>query len=397
MHINLGHTLEKSKESYGQGQFINVEEDILDLRALYQVNWLTDHKLIVGADLKQRTTDYTFDAIIYYCTDHDADCESKKGERSQDQDSLKSKDIALYFNDIWTINERVELELGIRSEKNDYTDQSFTHPRVSLNWYANDDLVIKTKVGTYSRFPDIQTALKKIGNPNLKSPKATHYSMAFEYQVNDLWQSSLEFYYKDIADLARSLDEDDINSDLHYSNDLSGNAHGAEWVVRRDEQDGWYGWASLSWSKSERTDELINQTTEYYLDTPLLANAVANYKLNERWDFGMRLSIRSGAKYTPIVGLHDNPDHQGHYLPTYGELNSKTLPTYHRLDLQANYKTSYWGQNAEWSFALLNALGSDNISGYYFAPDGKETLTDYDIEGEEGMEMFPSIGLKMQF
>jgi hypothetical protein len=107
--------------------------------------------------------------------------------------------------------------------------------------------------------------------------------------------------------------------------------------------------------------------------------------------------VRSGAKYTPIIGLHDNPDHPGHYLPTYGELNAKNLPVYHRLDLQANYKTSYWGQKAEWSFAILNALASDNFSGYYYAPDGEETLTNYKIEGEEGMGMFPSIGLKMQF
>jgi len=397
MHVNLSHTLEKSKESFGQGQFIDIEEDVVDLRALYQVNWIENHQLMLGADLKQTSTDYTFDAIIYYCTDHDADCESKKGARLQDKDSLNNKDFAFYFNDIWAINDDFEMELGVRAEHNDYTEHTFVHPRMSLNWFANDDLVVRTKIGTYSRFPDIDTVLRKIGNPKLKSPKATHYSVAFEYQVNALWHSSIEVYYKDIGDLARSLDVDDVNSDLHYSNDLAGSAKGLEWVVRKEEQDGWYGWASVSWSKSERTDEFIQKTTEYYLDTPILANVVANYKLNERWDFGLRLSIRSGAKYTPIIGIYDNPDHQGHYLPSYGELNSKTLPTYQRLDLQANYKTSYLGQSAEWSFALLNALGSDNISGYYFAPDGEETLTDYKIEGEKGMEMFPSIGLKMQF
>ena len=56
-----------------------------------------------------------------------------------------------------------------------------------------------------------------------------------------------------------------------------------------------------------------------------------------------------------------------------------------------------WGYKAEWTFALLNATGSENISGYYYAPDGNETKTDYIIEGEEGMEPFPSIGLKVQF
>jgi len=397
MHLSLGHTVEKEKESYGQGQYIEVDKDQYNLRFLYSVNWLTDHKLILGADYTHTELDYKFDAIPYYCTDHDADCESKKGDRIQDKDELTDKDIAVYFNDIWTINQNWTLEMGLRAERNDYTAQSFVHPRFSLNWYPNDQLTIKAKAGSYSRFPDVETVLRKVGNPKLDSPTANHYGLGFEYEFNSYWRSSIDFYYKDLADLPRSYNEGEVNEELRYSNDLSGSAYGAEWVVHRELKDGWYGWASISWSKSDRTDEVTKQTTEYYLDTPLLANVVANYKYNERWDFGLRFTLRSGAKYTPIVGLYDNPDHEGHYLPTYGKLNSDTLPVYHRLDIQANYKTQYWGQNAEWTFAIINALGRDNISGYYYAPDGEETLTNYKIEGEEGIGMFPSIGLKMTF
>jgi outer membrane receptor protein involved in Fe transport len=397
MHFTLGHTVEKSEESYGEGQFINLESESYNARFLYQIDWFESHKLITGIDLSNEESSYSFDAIPYYCTDHDPDCESKKGERTQDKDSLTNNNSAIYFNDIWSFDDNWSLEMGLRAEYNDFTKQDFIHPRISLNWYANNDLTIKAKAGTYNQFPELETVLKSVGNPQLKSPKATHYALNFTYQLNDLWQSSVDLYYKDLGDLARSFDEDNVNAHLHYSNDLSGTAKGLEWVVRREEADGWYGWASLSWSKSDRTDDFTQVTTEYYLDTPLLANMVANYKLNDRWDFGIKLSVRSGAKHTPIVGLYDNPDHQGYFLPTYGELNSETLPTYHRLDIQANYKTTMWGQKAEWTFALLNATGSKNISGYYYAPDGNETLTDYKIEGEEGMDPFPSIGLKVQF
>ena len=397
VHLTFGHTLEKTRESYGQGQFIKVETEKYDSRFLVQIDWLTAHKLIVGADFNYSKTDYSFDAIPYYCTDHDADCDSRKGTRIQDKDTLTSQTTAIYFNDIWALADDWSLDMGLRAEYNDYTEQRFVHPRVSLNWFASENLTIKTKAGTYSRFPDVDTVLRKIGNPKLKSPKAKHYALGFEYDINDIWQTSVDLYYKDLGDMARSLDNNDVNAHLHYSNDLSGTAQGLEWVVTRDKPDGWYGWASISWSKSDRTDDFTKTTTEYYLDTPLLANLVGNYQLNDKWDFGLRLTIRSGAKYTPIIGLHNNPDHMGHYLPTYGELNAKTLPIYHRLDIQANYKTHYYGNNVEWSFALLNALNNDNISGYYFAPNGKETLSDYKIEGEKGLEMFPSIGLKVQF
>jgi outer membrane receptor protein involved in Fe transport len=397
MHLTFGHTVQKSEESYGEGQFIHVESEFYNTRFLYQIDWFESHKLIAGVDLINEKSRYSFDAIPYYCTDHDPDCESKKGGRIQDNDNLTNNTSAAYFNDIWSFDENWSLEMGLRTEYNDYTEQSFVHPRLSLNWFVNNDLTIKAKTGTYSQFPELDTVLKKVGNPNLKSPEASHYALSVSYDLNDLWQSSLDLYYKDLGDLARSLDEDDVNANLHYSNDLSGSAKGIEWVVRREEADGWYGWASISWSKSDRTDDFTQVTTEYYLDTPILANMVANYKLNEQWDFGIKLSVRSGAKYTPIIGLHSNPDHPEYYLPTSGGLNAKTLPTYHRLDIQANYKTTVWGKKAVWTFALLNATGSKNISGYYYAPDGEETPTNYNIEGEEGMGLFPSIGLKIQF
>jgi outer membrane receptor protein involved in Fe transport len=397
MHLTVGHSIEKSEESYGAGQFINLENESYNSRFVYQIDWFEAHKLITGIDLSNNESTYSFDAIPYYCTDHDPDCESKKGDRIQDKDSLTNNNSAVYFNDIWSFDENWSLEMGLRAEYNDFTEQKFFHPRITLNWYVNNDLTIKAKTGTYNQFPDLEAVLKSVGNPQLKSPKATHYALKFSYQINDLWESTIDLYYKNLGDLARSLDEDDVNAHLHYSNDLSGAARGLEWVIRREEGDGWYGWASLSWSKSARTDDFTNVTTEYYLDTPLLANMVANYKFNEKWDFGVKLSIRSGAKYTPIVGLYNNPDHQDYYLPTYGDLNSEKLPTYSRLDIQANYKTTIWGNKAEWTFALLNATGSKNISGYYYAPDGTETLTDFKIEGEEGMEPFPSIGVKIQF
>lgn len=397
MHVNFSHLSQEGKEIYGQGQYVNSKTEQYNLRLLYQFDIFADHKLVVGSDIEQSESVYSYDVIPYYCTDHDTDCESSKGDRIQDSDTLKNTDIAFYLKDIWKFNQDFELELGVRAEKNDYTEQSFIHPRASLNWYPTNSLVFKAKAGTYSRFPDIDTVLKKLGNPDLNSPKATHYSLTTEYELNDLWNTTLDIYYKDLGDLPLSIDgEEDINN-LHYTDDLSGTAKGIEWVINREFSDSWYGWASLSWSQSDRTDEIKDVTTEYYLDTPLLANLVLNYQLNDRWDFGLRFTLRSGAKYTPITGLKDNPDYDGHYLPVYGELNSKTLPVYSRLDLEANYKTILWGQQAQWTFALLNATASKNISGYYYAPDENSTGPELTIEGEEGMELFPSIGLKIEF
>jgi len=396
MHLVASHNKEESKQSFGNGQYIDIDEEEYSLRFFYQLAWFENHKLGFGADYSKSMVDYEFDIIPYYCTDHDADCNQQKGERIQDSTNLEVENIAIYLDEIWNINDNWQVNLGIRAERDDYTEQSFIHPRLSINWYATDALTVKAKAGTYSRFPDIGTALRKIGNPEIKSPEATHYSLAFEYQLTDLWFTSIDIYQKNLTELARSTDDLQEN-DIKYTNDLTGDAKGIEWVIKRERDNGWYGWASLSWSKSERTDEITNTTSEYYLDTPLLANVVANYQLNEHWDFGLRLTVRSGAKYTPIIGLRENPDYPDHYLPNYGELNSKTLPVYHRLDLEAKYHTQYFGQNAQWTFAVINAMAQENISGYYYDPQDNDSPSNYTISGEEDIGIFPYIGLKMSF
>lgn len=401
MHLVLGHNVNQTDEKFGQGQFVNVDEESYNLRFFYQLAWLTDHKLGFGIDYSKNEVDYSFDIIPFYCTDFDSDCREHKGDRIQDQTSLSSQNISVYLDETWDINNDWQLVLGMRGERNDYTEQSFIHPRFSLNWIASDNLTIKAKAGTYSRFPNIDTSIRKLGNPKIKSPKATHYSLGFEYDVNDLWFTSLEIYHKALGNLPRSTDELTINSitgeDLHYTADTSGSANGIEWLVRRERQKGWFGWASLSWSKSDRTDDLTNTTSDYYLDTPLVANIVANYELNERWDFGLRFTLRSGAKYTPVTGLRTNPDYNDHYVPNYGEINSKTLPVYHRLDLEANYKTQYWGYDAQWTFAVINAMAQKNVSGYYYEPKDGDNPTSFTVSGEEDIGIFPYIGLNMTF
>lgn len=401
MHLILGHNVNKTKEQFGQGQFANVDEENYDLRFFYQLAWLNDHKLGFGIDYRKTDVDYSFDLIPYYCTEFDSDCSQHKGERIQDNTSLTDQNIAIYLDETWDINAHWQLVIGVRGERNDYTKQSFIHPRFSLNWIASDNLTIKAKAGTYSRFPDIDTAIKKLGNPKIKSPKATHYSLGFDYDINDLWFSAIDIYHKSLSNLPRSTDQLTFNAtteaDLHYTADTSGTAHGIEWLVKRERQNGWFGWASLSWSESDRTDDLTKVTSDYYLDTPLVANVVANYELNERWDFGLRFTLRSGAKYTPITGLRENPDHNDHYLANYGVVNSKTLPVYHRVDLEANYKTRYGGYDAQWTFAVINALGQKNVSGYYYKPEDDDSPTNYSVSGEEDIGIFPYIGLKMSF
>jgi len=383
--------------AYGDGQFVDLGYKESFFRGYYQQNWIKNHNFTLGTEWRKSDFTYRFDFIPYYCTDQQRDCSLQRGERTQDQETINSNTYAFYLSDRWKFSKDWQLDLGLRSEYSDYNNERHLMPRAALIWQANTNLSLNMKAGRYTRTSDGEKSVRRIGNPNLKSPEANHLSIGGSYEFTPVWKTSVDIYYKKMTKLPLALTENDADNQLRYSNDMSGNAKGIEFLLEKDKSDGWYAWASLSYSKSERTNERTSETAEYYLDTPLIFNMVANYQFNSRWNFGARLTVRNGQKYTPIIGLRDNENFEGLYLPVYGELNSKTLPTYVRLDLQAEYQYQLWDLEAAWTFAIINATNHQNISSYYYAPDGNETLTDFIMKKETQIGIFPAIGFKIHF
>ncbi|GAC14751.1 TonB-dependent receptor plug domain-containing protein [Aliiglaciecola lipolytica] len=395
--IGLNQLVTEDRSSFGAGQFTDGKNTQNNLRTSVTTNIVPYHSITFGFDAQRNRFDYAFDIIDYNCTEITPDCESQRGDRVQGNDEIEIDVIGAYLIDSFYVTDAFKVEIGTRFETDSYTDESFVHPRISLAWMLNSTSTVFAKGGVYSRFPDGEQALPTLGNPDLKPFLANHYSAGIENDWNSLWSSKFEIYYKQLEDLPRATDDLSPDPSLNYTNDVSGESYGAELLIERQKQNGWYAWASFSYSKSDRTDELSKQTTRYWLDTPWVLNMVANYEYSADWEFGARFTARAGARYTPIVSLRVDPNFPDNFLPNYGELNSENLPNYVRLDLQAKYSRLPFDLNGSITFALLNALGSDNVSGYYYLPDGTESLTNIPIEAEKGLEIFPSIGIELHF
>ncbi len=397
LSVSLSHLKHEITYLFGDQQFFTLTDNRLIMRSALSIHQLTNHRITVGYDAEHRQFDYTFDIIPYYCTDHQADCEGSKGDRVQGTDDLNVDQSAAYLIDRWQINNQWSTEFGGRWEYNKLTTQRLKHFRAAVGYQLNSAWGFSLKGGSYSRLPNADKVLAAIGNPQLRQPTARHYAVAVQYLVDDDWATSFEVYKKYLDELPRAIPVDEDLTGLRYTNDMSGAAKGVEWVLEKKKTENWYGWFSLSWSRSDRTDEIAQVTVPYYLNTPLIANMVYHHDFNDRWNMGARLTVRSGARYTPIIGIHPNPDYPDHYLPTYGELNDKTLPTFYRLDLQVEYNTSLFGSAATYEFGVINATNHENVTGYYFEPDGNETPDNFQIAKEVGMGAFPYIGMTLVF
>jgi len=382
-------------QRYGDGQFIDNTNNRFDFRTMYRTPRGKRHQFTVGLDAQINDIDYRFDAVPEICTEFEADCLDRRGQRVSGSDKIDPTFLSLYLIDKYKLSDDVELELGFRAENDSFTKKTFIHPRVGLSYNYSNQLRLFSRAGTYSRFPDIENIAPTFGNARLKPYESKQVSVGAEYEFVSPYTASIDVYYKDLSSLARASDDPD--SAIRYTNDYSGTSYGAELLVQREKQNNWDGWLSFSYAKTDRKDELTNRDVDYFLDTPWIVNGVMNYEWSDAWTFAARFTARAGAKYTPIVGIEPNPNFPDFFIATYGQENSATLPTYFRLDLQARYQTKTWGLPTNYTFGIINATASDNTSGFYFKPDGNETPDNFIIEKEEGMGLFPTLGIEITF
>ena len=398
LQLRYQHSSNSEDNQYGGDQFVSYkdEQQFLQLQSRWQLT--AAQRLEAGVERSQRDADYRFDVIPYYCTDHQADCFAQRGDRIKAKDQLRYNTDSAFLQHHWIWNQYLSSSVGLRYDQQDYTDESFLQPRAELSLQLTPQQRWFVRAGRYSRLADLEKSLPLLGNRQLKQPTATHYVLGQDWQFADNWNFSTELYLKKLQKLPLGLTDKDADQALHYSNDSEGQAYGTELLLKKQRSSGdWYGWASLSWSKAERTDLRRNLTSEYYLDTPLVANVVVAYPYDEKWDFSARLTVRSGAKYTPIIGNKPNPYYPDYRVAVYGELNSATLPVYHRLDLQAEQQGTLFGLPVTYTYAILNVLNRKNVSGYFLQKGKAGEMPEYHIEAEENLGLFPSVGLKVQF
>jgi len=406
----LSHSKEKVEISFGAGYYQNIFLTQNELRMEYDfplaLPFGYSHWLTVGGSVTDSTLDYELALKHIPCTESSVGCITTDADLIIAQDKLTVVFYDLYIEDEWQLTERLTFTPGVHLNYGDYLKDTYVEPRASLRYRLNDNWTITNAAGKYHQFPNIDEVLPEFGNPNLSSPEATHYVFGIENTLSDIWDWKSEIYYKKLDKHVLALDEDrDNDFELNYSNDQSGKAYGLELLINRNLSEKWYGWASISYAKTKRTNDRTKFDLPFIYDRPLMTSVVINYQWDERWNFGIKWSAKSGALYTPIIGLEASENHEGVLLPVYGDSNSERMSSYHRMDIRIERLTPM-GNNGSLSLFvdIINFYNQENIESYVYDPiDGttsnppKGFANNIPVTTEAGMEFFPSIGIKATF
>lgn len=397
--LNLSYTRTRDRDNarYGTGQFLDTITDRQMFRGQWETGLGEDHILTMGGWLEQTDYELSVNAKLPACSSFDPACPTVDAPLIQLDDNFEMTSQVVFLEDLWRIGPDVSLRAGIHYLHDDHLDQKAIDPRLRLEWQTSEEWRLHAAYGRYAQLPEANEFAPALGNPQLGYIESVHGVVGAERTFGEKWSWGFEAYHKTLNQLPLSLSpQRDPDFESRYSNDISGEAYGLEILLKKDLTDKFYGWLALSLSKSERRNERNGEIWRSDFDKPVIMNWVLNYQPTEHWLFGLKWSVQSGQVYTPVVDTQSNTNNPGAVESVvYGDINSERLPLYHRLDLRAEYKrpTGYgmWSMFVD----LLNAYDQKNIQGISSTPD--RIGGDMRVTRAEGLEIFPSIGFKVQF
>lgn len=108
--------------------------------------------------------------------------------------------VSVYLEDQLNISPVLNIDLGVRYLRYQYSEENLISPRISFLYYPSFKQSFTFSWGYYYQPPHI-AELKTTDSDQLKSQKAIHYVLGWEYRIKENIKLHTELYYKDLDNL----------------------------------------------------------------------------------------------------------------------------------------------------------------------------------------------------
>ncbi|MDX6384196.1 MAG: hypothetical protein QOK48_1769 [Blastocatellia bacterium] len=299
-----------------------------------------------------------------------------------------------YVQDTWS-NEQRDLSLsgGARVEHSSATGETVMSPRGSLVWSPARSWTVRVGAGRYYQFPDFNEMFGRLGNPNLKSERSTHYNLGLERLLGKRTRVLAEIYDREDADLFFSQNEPRLVGGgvgffgLQFQNALRGHARGFELTVQRRSANKLAGWVSYAYSRTRLDDESDGLSFVSDSDQRHTINAYGTYRLTDTWNFSSEWRYGSGQ---PVTGFWGQSG-QTYFLTS--RRNLARLPYYNRIDVRMSKAFLFRKWKLTLTGEVINLLNRGNVryAGYFFTQTGVFPQID------RVLPILPSAGVVIEF
>lgn len=259
-------------------------------------------------------------------------------------------------------------------------------PRVSLRIALNESASIKLSYNRVFQYVHLlsNTAsatpidLWQVSNQYFPAQRSDNYSLGFFKNFRGkTWQTSLEFFYRDMVGLVVPRDFARLLGNPHIETEVlnaDGIAYGGELRVKRSYGE-WQTEASITYSRSLRQTvdnapgETVNagQWFPSDFDSPINANVSVTWSPSSTQSISAQFTYRTGRPITVpdgVLGLEPS-----WLVPVFSERNVARLPDYHRLDLSYTYDDGLLrreGIKSDITFSVYNVYARENAFSIFY-------------------------------
>lgn len=281
---------------------------------------------------------------------------------------------AVYTQHQWLPTPNLDLTIGLRGTTYEGTGESYVEPRLSMEYFLTDQLMLKGAWGHHHQF------VKRIENEDILegsrdfwvltdsvlSPGFAEHRIAGVSWENEDLLFDVEAYHKDLEGVSQFSTRYRARPGQEFEElffEGTGFARGLE-VLAQKKRGHLTGWISYTLGEVKYDLDDFNNGQEFYAsqDQRHELKAVGTYRWG-LWTFSSTWVYGSGKPYTLPESQYALELLDGTEM-TYihvGSKNGNRLSAYHRLDLAANWSFRNELFSGDLSLSLFNAYGHDNI------------------------------------
>ncbi|MDH4468087.1 MAG: carboxypeptidase-like regulatory domain-containing protein [Bacteriovoracaceae bacterium] len=284
---------------------------------------------------------------------------------------------------------------GLRFDYFDRIKEGELSPRANLKYQVNDSLFFRLAAGLYYQPPSGRETDKNYGNPELTSPRSSHYTFGWQKDFRGgssdgvIWNSGI--FYKNLDRLVVSstalTNRDGSQVQENYNNQGTGTIYGLEQSVKWKKNE-YRLTLAYTLLKSTREEPSVPKYPSEFDQTHNL-NLIGSYERG-KWIYSTRLRYVTGNPYTPVESSYYDADNNV-YIPLRGEIYSERLGNFVQLDFRIDRKIVYDKMLLYAYLDIQNLSNNKNEQAINYSYDYSQS------QPTTGLPIIPIFGVRGEF
>lgn len=270
-----------------------------------------------------------------------------------------------------------------------YTSDLALQPRISVRYTPSERASFKLAWGRYYQPPQAEDQSPVFGNPLLSVANATHYLISNQVTVlPKLTAETTAFYSRSDGLAVRNPSTAPLLGQTLIGTG-EGRAYGAQFLIRRDLSNGFFGWVAYTLMRAERRDSATSNWRLFDFDQTHVLTALASYELGAGFDVGVRFRYATGYPRTPVIGAYYD-SRRNLYEPVLGTKNSIRIPDFAQLDVRVSKTFKIAGTKAEIYADVQNVTDRENAEELVYNQNYSER------RNIRGLPILPVVGARWE-